>query len=129
MEAWKARDRICGRSIVVGFDPEGGTIEAPELCPECGARLNGVDILAPAELKWDMPTSAGAHVVESTPAPIASSAARELAESEGIELATVTGTGAEGAITMLDVLQALAERTHPEVSQESSRAPEGRGDS
>lgn len=54
------------------------------------------------------PAAPAAREVKTPDAPKASAAAQKLAEENGIELAGITGSGADGAITVNDVKAAIA---------------------
>ena len=123
MERWNARDRICGREIEIGFDPKAGTIAAPEVCPSCGAHVNGVDVLrpvgkrgqnAPAAAPIETPGVGGSTIVRAF-----TTDALKLAAANGIGLDAITGTGFEGAITKADVAEEIRRRAELERSKQA----------
>jgi pyruvate/2-oxoglutarate dehydrogenase complex dihydrolipoamide acyltransferase (E2) component len=112
-EVWRARERACGREITVQRDRETGIVSGPAKCPQCG--------IMPCT--WDLveliPKQASGPGPGKT-LPAATTAAIELAKAQGLDLATVTGTGNAGAITAEDVRKAIAAR-------ESAEAEDGAG--
>lgn len=69
------------------------------------------DGFLPAEASADAyvaPAAPASREVKTQDTPKASAAAQKLAEENGIDLAGVTGTGADGAITVNDVKAAVA---------------------
>jgi hypothetical protein len=112
MENWKARERVCGRIIVVNRLGDG-SLMVPASCPECGISPVYVDLLE------QLPVSAllsGATL-----------AARGLAVEHGIALELVKGSGKDGVITKADLLAAIAAResTEPEGGASSGESAEG----
>jgi pyruvate/2-oxoglutarate dehydrogenase complex dihydrolipoamide acyltransferase (E2) component len=90
MDNWKARERVCGRIIVVQRRDDG-TVILPAICPECGISPVCVDLV---ERQRDSATQA----------------AQDLAAENGIALELVNGSGSHGLITKADVLAAIAAR-------------------
>jgi len=107
MENWKARERVCGRIIVVQRR-DNGTVILPVICPECGISPVVVDLV---EQQRDSATQA----------------AQDLAAENGIALELVKGSGNHGVITKADVLAAIAARDAAEAEGGASSGESAEG--
>lgn len=107
---------------------EGANVEVGALLGKIDETAHGTAAAAPA------PAAESAPAAQEKPAPVAAStpakagsnarpAAAKLAEEKGVDLSTVTGTGAGGTITKADVLAHLSGAPAPAAASPSASAP------
>jgi pyruvate dehydrogenase E2 component (dihydrolipoamide acetyltransferase) len=136
--AWlvKPGDRVKPGDVVAEVETEKGVFDVEignggvvdELIVAKGAKVPVGTVLARLQSVANAPSATPAptepHEIPSASTPAgrvirASPLARRIAQSNGIDLAALTGTGADGAITKADVEHAVAARTAPAAPVES----------
>lgn len=99
---WIVQDRRCGRQFPAEVESaEGGPLQLA-VCPLCNVGPAVCDLIASA-------ADAGARAGDSKDFE-ATTAAEELAKTEGIDLSAIQGNGAGGRIILEDVEKAVEER-------------------
>ena len=130
--AWRVKpgDRVKRGDIVAEVETEKGVFEVEigtdgvidEISVAKGAKVAVGTVLA--RLRGE-----AAAAAPPPPAPVsargmrASPLARKMAEANGIDLAGVSGTGPDGAITKADVERLIEEREKPRVTQPAEAPP------
>lgn len=99
------------RKIEAALAVQGAMLEA--LCEDAGITVNAIgEVAEPGPTRAELKAMSAVRLAKASGEAIdpeidASGPARELAEKEGIDLASLTGSGAGGKITVTDVKAAI----------------------